>query len=299
MSTTRVRKGAKRLALASVAAGAVTVMAANAAMAAPFATQATATALHLSVINPVVVVDTGVETAQNDGSTATVTASQQPLVSVLNGQSVLTASALGEVAVANNDGTSAACSGVTGQGGTVDVGNATNCTGAGTAPVVLNLANVVGVVSARIEADAISSTCVGAADGTATGEGKLVNASLVVTQPLLPNIVVALGTSIAPNTKLLDLVSPAVATLLSPIVDVTLNKQSTTAGTLSVTALSVNALAGGLANVELANVTCGPAADLALVPAVPFAGIPVALGTLAIIGGGVALTTKRRRRVAA
>ena len=83
MSTTRVRKSAKRLALAATAAGAVTIMAANAAMAAPFATQATATAVHLSVIDPVLVVDTGVESAQNDGSTPTVTDSEQPLISVL------------------------------------------------------------------------------------------------------------------------------------------------------------------------------------------------------------------------
>ncbi|MEO6020993.1 MAG: hypothetical protein ABIP45_12170 [Knoellia sp.] len=300
MSTTRVRKSAKRLALAATAAGAVTIMAANAAMAAPFATQATATAVHLSVIDPVLVVDTGVESAQNDGSTPTVTDSEQPLISVLNGQSVLTAGALGEVAVANNDGTSKACSGVTGQGGTVNVGDPTNCTTPGTSPVVLNLANVVGVVSVRIEAEAITSTCVGAANGTNTGTAKLVGAHLIVDQPLLlPDFDIALDTTVAPNTKLLSLLSPAVQALLSPLVDVTLNKQVTSAGTLSVTAIDVAVIANALASAQIANVTCGPAADLALVPAVPFAGIPVALGTLAIIGGGMALTTKRRRRVAA
>lgn len=300
MSTTHARTAAKRLALALTATGVALVLTANAASAAPFATQSTATALHLSVLSPAVVVDTGVETAANDGSTATVTASEQPLISALNGQTVLTAGALGEVAIARNDGTSNACSGVTGQGGTVDVGNATSCTTPGTAPVVINLANVVGVVSARIEADAISSVCAGAADGTNSGAGQLVNAHLIVDQPLLlPDFNIAIGTTSPANTKLLDIVDPAVRTLLSPLVDITLNKQSTSAGTLSVTALSIDALAGALADVELANVTCGPAADLALVPAVPFAGIPVALGTLAIIGGGVALTTKRRRRVAA
>ncbi|WP_256842919.1 hypothetical protein [Ornithinimicrobium cryptoxanthini] len=307
MSSARVRSTTRRLALAGTAGGAATILAATAAMGAPFATQASATALHLSVLDPTVVVDTTTETAENDGSTETVTASEQPLISLLNGQDVLTAGALGEVAVANNDGTSAACSGVTGEGGLVDVGDAANCTTPGTAPVVLNLVDVLGLVSARIEADAITATCETQADGTSSGQANLVGARLVVDQPLLiPDVIVDLDTTVAPNTDLLSLVSPTVSALLSPLVSVTLNQQVPLDhpegtdpgyyGGLSVTAIDVDAVGDALANVELANVTCGPSADLALVPAVPLAGLPIALGTLAVVGTGVAVVTTKRRQ---
>lgn len=308
MTTPGVRTAAKRLALTMTATGAATVLAATTAMAVPYATQASATALHLSVADPVVVVDTGTETAQNDGSQETVTASQQPLISILNGQDVLTAGVLGEVAVANNDGTSAACSGVTGEGGAVELGNPENCVVPGTAPVVLNLADVLGVISARIEADAILATCVGSADGATTGDAQLVNARLVVSQPIVGDTVVALDTEVAPNTDLLALHSPGIATLLSPLVDVTLNQQVALDpeetgdgyyGGVSVTAIDVDVVGNALADVRLANVTCGPSADLAIVPAVPLAGIPIALGTLAVIGSGATLVSKRRRRNAA
>lgn len=308
MTSAGVRTAAKRLALTMTATGAATVLAATTAMAAPYATQASATALHLSVVDPVVVVDTGTETAQNDGSQESVTASQEPLISLLSGQDVLTAGALGEVAVANNDGTSNACAGVTGEGGTVEVGDPENCVSPGTAPVVLNLADVLGVISARIEADAITATCVGSAEGATTGDAQLVNARLVVEQPLLADTVVALDTEVAPNTDLLGLVSPGIAALLSPLVNVTLNQQVALDpeetgdgyyGGLSVTAIDVDAIGDALADVGLANVTCGPSADLAIVPAVPLAGIPIALGTLAVVGSGVALVSKRRGRTVA
>lgn len=302
MRSTRARSTPRRLLFAALAGGGAVTLGATAALAAPYATQATATAVHLSVISPAVVVDTGTETAANDGSEAQVIDSQQPLISLLGGQTVLTAGALGEVAVANNDGTSAACAGITGQGGAVELSDPQNCTSPGTAPVVLKLANLA-AASVRLEADAITSTCTGLPDGTTTGKSTLVGARLVVDYPLLPDVVVAINTNVAPNTNLLDLVSPTVATLLSPVVSVTLNKQTALAplpgeghfGGLSVTAIEVDALSGALADASLANVTCGPSADLAIVPVVPLAGVPIALGTLAVAGGGVAVVTRKRR----
>ncbi|MFK5635905.1 MULTISPECIES: hypothetical protein [unclassified Ornithinimicrobium] len=274
-------------------------------MGSPYATQASATALYLSVLDPALVVDTGTEVAENDGSEESVSASEQPLVALLAGQDVLSAGVLGEVAVANNDGTSAACAGVAGEGGAVEIGDPAGCVTPGNSPVVLNLVDVAGLVSARIEADAISATCAGLADGTTSGGVELVNARLIVEQPLLlPDLVVALDTDVAPNTNLLDVLDPTVAALLSPLVEVILNEQVPLDpaeegdgyyGGLSVTAISVDALGDALADVELANVTCGPSADLAIVPVVPLAGVPVALGTLAVVGAGTALIARHRR----
>jgi hypothetical protein len=305
MNSTRPNRSARRLALAAMAGGMATILGATAASAAPFATQASAQALYVGVLDPAVVIDTGTETAQNDGSEDSVTASEEPLLTVLDGQDVVTAGALGEVAVANNDGTSAACAGVVGEGGSVDVGDPLDCGIPGTDPVEIQLADVVGTVTASIEADAITATCPGAADGTVTGDAVLTNAQLVVSAPPLVNVEVDLATDVDPNTNALDALSPTVAALLSPLVEVTLNEQVPLDpeesgdgyyGGLSVTAISVDALDGGLADVDLGTVTCGPSADLALVPAVPLAGLPIALGTLAVAGGGAALVTRRRQR---
>lgn len=206
--------------------------------------------------------------------------------------------------MANNDGTSAACAGVVGEGGSVDVGDPLDCGIPGTEPVEIQLADAL-LVTASIQADAITATCTGAADGTVSGDAVLTNAQLVVSAPPLVNVEVDLATDVAPNTNALDVLSPTVAELLSPLVDVTLNEQVPLDpeesgdgyyGGLSVTAISVDALDGGLADVDLGTVTCGPSADLALVPAVPLAGLPIALGTLAVAGGGAALVTRRRQR---
>lgn len=303
MNSPRPNRSARRLALAAMAGGMATVLAATAASAAPFATQASARALYADVLSPTLIVDTGTETAQNDGSEESVLASDEPLLSVLDGQSVITAGALGEVAVANNDGTSAACAGVVGEGGAVDVGNPEDCAIPGADPVEIRLADA-GLVSASIEADAITANCTGVPDGTVTGSVTLTNAQIVVNAPLV-NVEVDLATDVAPNTNALDVLSPTVAALLSPLVSVTLNEQLPLDpeepgdgyfGGLQVTALSIDAISGGLANIDLGTVTCGPSADLAIVPAIPLAGLPIALGTLAVAGGGAALVTRRRQR---
>ncbi len=304
MKHARARSGARRFAMTAVAAGVATVLSASAALAAPYATQASATALHLELVGTALVVDTGAELARNDGSEETVSSSEQPLLTVLAGQQVLAAGALGEVAVAHNDGRSAACSGVAGRGGAVEVGNPAGCVTPGDAPLVLHLVDVLGIVSARIEAEAVTATCATSPDGATSGGANLAGARLVVSQPLRRDVVVDLGTEVAPNTDLFSLTSPAVAALLTPLVRVGLNVQAPLEptklgdgyhGGLSVTAIKVDAVGGALADVRLARVTCGPSADLAMVPAIPLAGVPVALGTLAVVGGGVAIVTRRGR----
>lgn len=61
----------------------------------------------------------GNATATNDGSTETKSGQETPPVSVLGGQQVLNLGALAQEATAATDGTSAACAGVAGNGGSV------------------------------------------------------------------------------------------------------------------------------------------------------------------------------------
>jgi len=299
----RIRATSRRLVLAGTAASMSALLVAAPTMAAPFATQASARTLLLDVLSSTITVDTGAEVAQNDGSQGEVVVSEEPLITILDGQDVIEAGALGEVAMANDDGTSGACAGIVGEGGAIEVGDPTACLTPGDTPVTINLVDVLGLVSARIEADAIAATCVGNADGTVTGGINLVGAQLIVSQPLLPDTVVNLSTDVAPNTNVLSLLSPALAALLSPLIDITLNEQVPLDpaeesdgyyGGLQVTALSVDALGDALADIELATVTCGPSADLAIIPTVPAEGIPVALGTLALVGAGGYYALRRR-----
>src|SRR5438270_12685975 len=60
--------------------------------------------------------NTGTCAATSNGTTATQTGSCSPSISLLNGQTVITAGVLTQTAVANNNGTSAACAGLLGTG---------------------------------------------------------------------------------------------------------------------------------------------------------------------------------------
>jgi hypothetical protein len=280
MNKPRALRAFSSLAGAGLIAGVAVLALAAPALAAPFADQSSALALNVTVAS-LATVDSGTQTAVNDGTTATVTVSGSPLLSVLGAQTVVTAGALAETAVANNDGTTAACAGVTGEGGLAQVGSQTTCVTPGTSGVGLALGGLIGVT-----ANAIYATCTSAADGTTAGAGHIANG--VVT---LAGITVAtLDADAAPNTSITP---PA----LSGLVSIVLNKQTLTGGQLTVTALSITALSGTLASVNIGVVSCGPAADLAAVPALPKAGYGVAGGTLA----GVALLAfaVRRRRVSA
>lgn len=292
-------RSTRRIAYAGSAAAMAVVLGATPAFAAPFTSEASARALKVSVVSGAVNINTGTEQATNDGTQPTVTDSQQPLISILNGQSIIKAGALVETAAARNDGTSAACAGVTGVGGVVDVGSQTNCVTNNGSGVQINLGTVPLLGTVSIRADAITAKCTGATDGTTMGTSTLANATLVINPFVGQNITVKLKANAAPNTNVLDLVSPAIAKLLAPVVNITLNEQSTQNGKITVTALSVDALSGRLADVQVAKVTCGPSADLAQVPVVPAKGLPVALGTLLMVGLGGAYVVRRRSTVRA
>lgn len=243
-----------------------------------------------------------------------------PAVGLLPSNGFVSAGALSEVAAANEDGSSYACSGVSSPGGTIQVGEgADTCTpvGNGTGGVGLDLAKIPGVgsvlsslASVTLTADALfahahaNGTDPASGDATITGlkanirlVGGLLNLTVPVTVPsgvnqnLLTAIVDAL---IAQGNPLLNGLIDALSNTLSGVISLTSNYQHTSEdGTLEVSALHVSLLNDAAAVADLAKVTVGPNADQAPVPMFSAAGISIGLIVLAA-GIGVALVVRRR-----
>jgi len=267
-----VRIGWRTLAVASVAV----VLAAAPAYAdtsASTANAATLTAVALPLVT------TGTCTASNDGDIETNGGACDTALSVVPFQTIIGAGALVQDAQADTDGTSAACAGVVGPGGTILIGADGSCTASGqTSGAILNLG------AATLTTDGILGECTASSTGTPTGSTTLVNPVLslgglpVVTLPVNP----------APNTAI-NL--PGIGTLI-------LNAQTINAdGSITVDAFDLQLLAGvgGGAHLTLGSITCGPNAVAPPIPAVPLAGFPVALGTLAAGALGGSWWLSRRR----
>jgi hypothetical protein len=194
---------------------------------------------------------------------------------------VLTAGALVQDAAANNDGTSAACAGVVGPGGAIQIGPSGSCLVSGTQPsgVILDLG--LGV----LRADSITASCTASSSGGATGAATLVNAR--ITDPTGSITLLTLPVSPAPDSGL----------GLPGIVTLTLNQQPPVGpGQITVTSLDLTVLSGvnSGARVSLGTVTCGPNAQTPPIPIISSAGLPFAGG--AVLALGVLLWLVRRRR---
>lgn len=104
--------------------------------------QSRATALDGKLLGQTVV-GTGTDTATNDGSTPIVTKSTTGTISALPGQTAVNTGVLAQTAVANDDGTSAACGGILGEGGTITIGQSGDCTpNDGTTTALINLGDI-------------------------------------------------------------------------------------------------------------------------------------------------------------
>lgn len=117
-------RSSMRLASA-VGAATLSVIAVAPAMAAAPISQAGANALNVSVAGNAN--GSGNATAKNDGTTETRTGQETPPLSVLGGQRLITAGVLAQQATAAADGTSAACAGLAGDGGSVGNLGDSNC----------------------------------------------------------------------------------------------------------------------------------------------------------------------------
>lgn len=246
--------------------------------------QARARAARVSLLGGTIV-DTGQVTATNTGAGETKTGTTTG-TGVLPGQTLIAAGVLAQDATARNNGTSAACAGLVGSGGTIQIGAALGCTmNLGTpSGVVVNLNNGLLGGLATVNADAIFAEC-SATTTTRTGKATVVNARINLLGLALP---ISLNVSGAPNQ---GLSVPGIASVL-------LNEQvNNPDGSLTVNALHITLLGttgNALAEVIIGSATCGPNAvtpPISLIggPALPAA----AAGALAV--GAVAILRRRRR----
>lgn len=265
--------------------------------------QATANALRasLGVPNTGSLLTTGTVTATNNGSQpspGTVTGNTNPSLSVLGTQTLLSVGALPQQAKANPDGTSAACAGLVGTGGLIQIGPGGDCTTSNlpTGGVTLNLGTVpVGLVNGTVglKADAILAQCTANSNGTTTARVELVNATLSLSPLGLPVLSVPLPASPTANT------TPDLGLLgLGSLLTLNLNEQSRPSGpgSIATTALHLNLL--NIVDLRIGNVTCGPNAVTVVPPAFPIQGLPYAVATLGIVGSAVLVVRRRRRSTA-
>lgn len=224
-------------------------------------------------------VSSGTFSADSDGQTATTSGNAQPALGVLGSQTLITSGVLVQRAVARDDGTSAACSGLVGTGGGISIGSDGTCTVTpGSGGVTIRL--VGGAVPVDIKADAITSRCTATSAGATTTGVTLTNAR--VTTAVAINLPVNPGSGVS-------VAVPGVATVL-------LNGQTQPqgAGSVRVSALAVSLL-GSTASVDVAASGCGLNVVTVPVPAVPLSGWTVAAGAVVAGWGVLAVRFVRRR----
>lgn len=258
--------------------------------------------------------------AASDGTADDGPNQAMPAVNALPANGFLAAGALNEVATANDDGSSFACSSVDSPGGTIQVGPGGNtCTtdGNGTGGVSLDLAKIPGVgsvlssiASVTLTADTLFAHAYDNGTDPASGDadivgldvnvslvGGILNLSVPVSVPSGPNqnlLTAVVDALTGQSNPLLSGLIDALSNTLSGVVSLTSNYQNVTDdGTLEVSALHVSLLDDDLAIADIAGVTVGPNAPQAPVPMFSAAG--VALGMFVLAAGiGVAVVARRR-----
>ncbi|MHB1534548.1 MAG: hypothetical protein ACYC1D_08055 [Acidimicrobiales bacterium] len=263
--------------LGSLGAATVTLLALGAApayAAGAYTSQASAQALNVSLSGTSTIATTPY-TVTNDNGTVTTTGAETPAVSVLGTQTSVVAGVLGQQAVANSDGTSAACAGLLSAGGTIQVGTSGTCAvTAGT-----SASPGVSIPAIRLTASAIYETCTANAAGQVTSGVQLVDAAIGTTSLASLN-------GAAPNS-----------TLNVGLATVTANYQPSpqTAGAVTATALHITVL-GTVVVVNIGTVSCGPNAAISGVAVVPLKGLPFAAGGAGLAALIVVPWYLRRRR---
>lgn len=317
---TRNRSRHLKSAALAVTIGATLIMlTASQAMAAVVVSQSSASAIGGGIIN------TGTCNASNDQSAADPgTLTSSPGTGALvdlslsctgtgtgtNDGSFLSAAVAVQTAIADPAGSplpnfplSAACAGVSGTGaGAIQIGPTASCSATGTGSGVNLLGNI-------LTADAIFATCHDTG-GKPTGASTLVSATVGgPLASLLNSLGLATGLGTLPSSPLINTSSPIALSLLgtsTPLLTLTLNQQSTTAGVLTVTALDLKVLPGlvnlglgalsGLTaglEIKIGTVTCGPNALVPASPALPIKALPIAAGVVVLAAGGAYIGRRR------
>ncbi|SHH42895.1 hypothetical protein SAMN05443575_3845 [Jatrophihabitans endophyticus] len=252
------------------------------ALAAADTSSATARAATVGVAGAAAV-DSGQAAAANDGSGGEGDQGGEYRLSVLGSQSLVTSGVLAQHAIAYRNGSSAACAGLVGSGGSLTVESDRSCTvRAGTSGgIVIALTPLV-----KIRADAIVASCTATSDGRTSARAQLLNAAVYTTVGLVTTHVdlaaaPGVGTSVS---------VPAVATL-----GLNAQTQPKGPGSIAADALTVSLLSG-TAQATVASVTCGPNALVLPTPALPVPGLLFAAPLLAVAGW---LGARRWRRTVA
>lgn len=245
------------------------------------ATAATVTLLNSSVL------DTGEVAAINDGtdpSPGTVTGDGGTVI--LDEQPTLVVGVLSQDAIANPDGTSAACAGAIGTNGEIQIGADGVCTGTGatTGGVTVDLQGL-----ATLEADVILAQCTASSTDDPVGSATILNAQIFLLGAPLPIDITPTG---APNQGPINV--PGVGTVF-------LNEQTPNPdGSLTVNALHItllpNLLGVELADIVIGSVTCGPNAVGPVVSIFAGPALPAAATGAAVVG--VTYFRRRRRQAA-
>jgi hypothetical protein len=273
MSWAHARRVSARLAVTIAAVGMAVTYGAGEAWA--DTSQATAQAINLT-LGSSPVVTSGTESASNDGTQGTVSAGATPALSILGTQSTVTVGLLAQTAVAFQNGSSAACAGLIGAGGQIQIGTDGNCTvaGGGAGGVTINLPNAV-----TLTATAILEECFASSNGTATAQSQFLDAKLTLGG--MPAVTIP--------------VDPAPGTTQSAfLLSLGLNDQSTPqAGEIKGTALSLDVL--NTINLTIGNVSCGPNAVTSPTSILPAKSLPIAGGTAAVVAASSVWIYRRRR----
>ncbi|WP_406030801.1 hypothetical protein OG801_19970 [Nocardioides sp. NBC_00163] len=124
MRTTLIARGA------AVAAAAAMVALSAAPASAATVSQASATALSLELAGTGAT-DSGTYAVTNDGSTESAEGTNEPIITALGGQDAIHAGTLAQDAVAKSNATSAACSGLAGDGATLVAAGSGDCLSGG------------------------------------------------------------------------------------------------------------------------------------------------------------------------
>ena len=279
MSKIRSPRG-RRLAVGLLAIPVAVLMAA--APASADTSSASASAVHLNLLGAPI---PGPASASNDGTQPTQTAGfPNGGLSLLPANSIIQAGALGQLAVANPDGTSAACAGMISPSAALAIAPDGTCSaGNTTTGIVLDLLGL-----GSIKAGAISAQCTADSAGNVTGSSNFANAA--VYGPTLPLI---------GATKLLDLTAnpaPNFGVSIPGVAELLLNKQVVNPdGSLTVTALTVTVAGTGF---SIGEVTCGPNALTADVPMLPVGGVPLGASIAGATVGAVGIHRYRSSRIA-
>ncbi len=288
----RLKHTTKVGALMTVMATGLLVAGASPALADTSTASANAATLSLNG-GALVTTNTCTATHPSNSGLPPVVCNQTSPVSVLPGSGI-SAGLLVQSAVANpsppftsTPATSAACAGLVGPGGTIQIGAAGNCTPTSPGGIVIDLGGL-----ATLRADAILAECT----ATSNPQGGTTNVQIVNGQiTLLGGSVIPLLSSPPPSPP----APPVVG--LGALLSVTLNKQITgpLPGQVGTTALDVSVLGlvpglPPLVHLTIGTVTCGPNAIAPDVPVIPLKGLPIALATVAGVGV-IGLVVRRRR----